>query len=219
MLVSGVDDAGRGAVLGPLVVAGVLVEKERLNLLSELGVRDSKTLTPKKRKQLAHQITKTVNDYCIIKVSPHDIDKVVRSNRRLHKLNRLEAKAMAEVICRLKPDIVYVDASDVLAGRFRLHILEEVPFQVRIVSKHKADKIYPVVSAASILAKVERDKAILEISKKYGDVGSGYAADPRTIKFLEKWIMKYGYFPEFVRKSWKTVKMIRDEIKQKKLMS
>jgi len=122
MLVAGVDEAGRGCVIGPLVVAGVAMQAENLQWLVELGVKDSKLLTPKKREALYPEILKITQKYHIIKVPPPQIDKVVRSERRLHKLNRLEAQTMAKIIEVLKPDEAYVDAADVLEDRFGNHI-------------------------------------------------------------------------------------------------
>jgi len=210
MLICGVDDAGRGPVIGPLVIAGILVDETGLQKLIHLGVRDSKTLPPKKREQMAAEILRIVKDYRVVKVSPCEIDRVVKAGRKLNKLNRLEARVMASIIRDLKPDIAYVDASDVMPERFKQHILEEIPFRIEVISEHKADKNYPVVSAASIIAKVERDKEIEKLRSKYGDFGSGYAADPKTINFLRKWIEKYGSYPDFVRESWKTVKNISE---------
>ena len=210
MLVCGIDDAGRGAVIGPLVIAGVLIEEENVHKLVEIGVKDSKALTPKRRERLTEEILKIVKDHYVVKLAPSEIDRVVEAGKKLHKLNRLEAQAMAEVVRRLKPDVVYVDASDVSAERFGRHILEEVPFKVKIVSKHRADRIYPVVSAASILAKVERDRAIAEIRRRYGDFGSGYITDVKTVRFLERWIRTHGSYPDFVRKSWKPAKRLKD---------
>ncbi|MEM2110881.1 MAG: ribonuclease HII [Candidatus Bathyarchaeia archaeon] len=211
MLVAGVDDAGRGPVLGPLVIAGVLVEEEALSNLVNLGVKDSKLLSPKRREQLAQEIFKIAKKYHIVKLSPAEIDIAVETGTKLNRLNRLEAKAMAEVIRNLKPDIVYVDASDILAERFKQHIAEKVPFNVQIISEHKADRKYPIVSAASIIAKVERDRAVAELRKTYGDLGSGYITDPKTLRFLEEWIKKHGSYPEFVRKSWKPAKKLKDK--------
>jgi ribonuclease HII len=137
------------------------------------------------------------------------------NGKKLHKLNRLEAHTMAEVIAVLKPDIAYVDASDVLADRFGKHIEEKLPFKIKIVSEHKADRNYVAVSAASIIAKVERDRLIGELAREYGDMGSGYVTDPKTIKFLEDWIRKHGSYPDFVRKSWKPAKKLKEDFKLK----
>jgi len=220
MRIVGVDDAGRGAVIGPLVIAGVLIDEKNLPRLRELGVRDSKRLSPHRREQLAEEIKKLVLKYHIIKLLPPEIDKVVETGRKLHRLNRLEAQTMAKVITVLKPDIAYVDASDVLADRFKDHIEEILSFDVQIVSEHKADAKYPVVSAASIIAKVERDKAIAKLRERHGDLGCGYPTDVKTIEFLENRIQKFGFYPDFVRKSWKPAKRLKTktEAKQTKLV-
>jgi len=208
-MISGVDEAGRGSVLGPLVIAGVSVDEHNLHKLVSLGVKDSKLLSPKKREKLAIEIRSIALICHVLFLSPAEIDVVVERNRKLHKLNRLEAQAMAKVISILKPDVIYVDASDVLAGRFGEHIAENLDFNPRIVSEHKADTTYPIVSAASIIAKVERDQVISQLQKKHGNIGCGYPSDPQTIKFLEDWITQFGVYPDFVRKSWKTAKRLK----------
>lgn len=211
MLVAGVDDAGRGCVIGPLVLAGVLVKEEDLPKLAQLGVKDSKLLSPHRREILASEIKKTVERLSLVKLSPKEIDKVVLEGRKLHKLNWLEAQAMAKVIEALKPDVAYVDASDVLEERFKKDILECLPFKIKIVSEHKADRNYPIVSAASIIAKVERDREIAELAKYYGDFGSGYPSDPRTMRFLKQCLEKSCDYPDFVRRSWKPAKKAKSE--------
>jgi len=209
VLIAGIDDAGRGAVIGPLVIVGILVDEKGLEKIEALGVRDSKTLTPKRREYLAAEILKIVKNHHIVKLPPREIDLVVKTGKKLHRLNRLEAKAMAEAIAHLKPDVAYVDASDVLPERFRRHIAEELTFKVKIISEHKADKSYPVVSAASIVAKVERDRAISDLRRKYGEIGSGYASDRRTLEFLENWMKTHDDYPDFVRRSWAPAKRIK----------
>lgn len=208
MRICGVDDAGRGPVIGPLVIAGILVDERGLADLVRLGVKDSKLLSPKRREYLAGEILKIIIDYMVVKVPPSEVDRVVKYGGRLNRLNRLEARVMASIIKELKPDIAYVDASDILPERFKQHIIEELPFAIEIVSEHKADKTYPVVSAASIIAKVERDKEIEALKRIYGDFGSGYATDPKTMLFLRRWIEEHGSYPDFVRSSWKTVRRL-----------
>jgi len=211
MLIAGVDEAGRGCVIGPLVVAGIAVKVETLPLLSELGVKDSKLLTPQKREELYPEIIRLTEKYQTIKVLPYQIDKAVESARKLHKLNRLEAQTMAQVIEALKPDEVYVDAADTVEHRFRNHIQECLKIRTRIISKHKADRIFPVVSAASIIAKVERDREIASLRLEYGDFGSGYLTDQKTMSFLKRLLEKNGEYPSFVRKSWKPAKRAKNE--------
>jgi ribonuclease HII len=219
MLIAGVDDAGRGAIIGPLVIAGVLLEDKDLHKLVELRVKDSKLLTPHRREELAVAIKKLALKYHVEKLYPAQIDVVVDSKIKLHKLNRLEAQTMAKVIEALKPDTAYVDASDILEKRFGDHIQECLTIKPKIISEHKADQNYPIVSAASIIAKVERDKAITELKEKFGELGSGYPSDPQTIKFLEEWLERFGSYPDFVRKSWKPAKRLKNNkmMKQTKL--
>ncbi len=211
LLVAGVDDAGRGSLIGPLIIAGVMMRAEDLPKLAEIGVRDSKILSPQNRERLALEIKRIAKKYSLVKLSPREIDRVVERGRKLHKLNRLEAQAMAKIIETLKPDMAYVDASDVLEERFKEHILENLSFQVEIISEHKADKKYPIVSAASIIAKVERDKEIKELKKVYGDFGCGYPTDRKTVDFLKQCLKKFGEYPDFIRKSWKTAKKAKRE--------
>jgi ribonuclease HII len=220
MLVAGVDEAGRGCVIGPLVVAGVAVKAVNLRLLTELGVKDSKLLTAKKREEMYPEIVKITESHHIIKVLPFQIDKAVLSARTLHKLNRLEAKTMAKIIEALKPDEAYVDAADVLEHRFGNHIRECLTIKTRIIAQHKADRTFPVVSAASIIAKVERDKEIANLKVEYGDFGSGYLTDDKTMVFLKRLLVEKGDYPSCVRKSWKPAQKAKSErgMLQKKLV-
>ncbi|MCW4026566.1 MAG: ribonuclease HII [Candidatus Bathyarchaeota archaeon] len=218
MLLAGVDDAGRGSVIGPLVIAGVLLDERDLSELEALKVKDSKLLSPLKREWFAEKIEKTALKYHVVEFSPAEIDRVVIQGRKYHRLNRLEACGMAEVILNLKPDVAFVDASDVVAGRFGEHILERLPFKVDVVSEHKADRNYPIVSGASILAKVRRDAEVAKLRNEYGDLGSGYASDYRTKDFLKTWMREHGSYPECVRKSWETAKRIKAKYCQTKIL-
>jgi ribonuclease HII len=220
MLVAGVDDAGRGCAIGPLVIAGVLMDECDLPKLIELGVKDSKLLSAHRREVLAPEVKRVARSYEVVKLSPRQIDDVVLSGRKLRRLNWLEAQTMAKVIGALRPDKAYVDASDVLEERFKADILDCLPFRIPIVSEHKADRTYPIVSAASIIAKVERDREIAELAKVHGDFGSGYPADPRTTSFLQRCLKKMGEYPDFVRRSWKPVKKVKsdEESRQARLM-
>jgi ribonuclease HII len=211
MLIAGVDDAGRGAIIGPLVIAGVLSEEKDLPKLVALKVKDSKLLSPKRRTGLSEAIRALGLKYHVEKLWPKEIDKVVNSRIKLQKLNRLEAQTMAKVIETLKPNKAIVDASDVNEARYKEHILESLSYKPEIISEHKADRNFPIVSAASIIAKVERDKAIAELTQKFGEMGCGYPTDPQTIAFLENWLRQYGEYPDFVRKSWKPAKKLKLE--------
>jgi ribonuclease HII len=211
VLVAGVDEAGRGCVIGPLVIAGFLVKEENLPILAQLGVKDSKLLSPRKREALLIEIIRVAEKNQIIKLKPREIDSAVMSGRKLHKLNRLEAQTMARIINALDPNEAYVDAADVLEDRFKHHIQEDLTVKAKIISRHKADKIFPVVSAASIIAKVERDREIAALKATFGDFGSGYLTDKKTMVFLKQWMQTHVEYPDCVRASWKPAKQVKNQ--------
>jgi len=124
-------------------------------------------------------------------------------------INAILVDCYAEVIRRLNPDVVYVDSPDVIPERLSNTLRNMTGKDVKAF--HKADELYPVVSAASIVAKVERDREIEKIKEVVGDFGSGYASAERTIRFLKDYFRKYGKFPPFVRKSWKTISRIAQQ--------
>jgi ribonuclease HII len=202
MIICGVDDAGRGSVLGPLVIAGVSVERTKIKHLSEIGVKDSKQLSPNAREMLYKKIIAIVDDYYVARISPIIIDQSVRKNQ----LNHLEAKYMAKVISKLRPDSSYVDSCDVNPARFGKEI-SKLANSGKIYSRHHADSRFVIVSAASIVAKVNRDRAIKKLRQKH-DLGSGYPSDSKTMKFIKKWMLDHHEIPKFVRKSWKPVKIM-----------
>lgn len=198
-MICGIDEAGRGPVMGPLVVCGVSIDRDEA--LRALGVKDSKKLSRSQRESLSGKIEHVVSGIEIVEVAASEIDIL----REEMTLNQLEAKLFASIIKKLGPDVAYVDAADVDEARFGRDINEELGSPIEIVSKHKADDTYPVVSAASILAKVRRDDRMKEIENEIGEtVGSGYASDPITIRFMESWLERNGGLPPNTRKSWDT---------------
>ncbi len=207
-LVGGVDDAGRGCIIGPLVLAGVAVEESKIGKLTEIGVRDSKTLSPAARARLYPLIKDLAYKVVSVKVPPEEVDKYVARRKKFIRLNLLEAEAAAKVIEELEADLVYVDAPDTEPERFKRNVVALLRRKVEVISEHEADKTYPIVSAASIIAKVERDAEIAKLREKYGEFGSGYPSDPATIEFLRDWLGKYGEVPPFARKTWKTWKRL-----------
>jgi ribonuclease HII len=213
ILVGGVDEAGRGSIIGPLVVAGISIKESKIAQLSEMGVRDSKALTPKARARLFGEIMKVADSVCIRKVDPDEIDGSVS----LRGLNRLEARVMASVINNIGADEVYVDCCDVNPERYRDYIWQHLDCSPKVHSMHHADSINVVVSAASIVAKITRDQEIQHIRNRYRSIGSGYPSDDRTMRFIRRWVNKNGSAPEFARKSWKPLKLMLEQTAQLKL--
>jgi ribonuclease HII len=200
--ICGVDDAGRGSMIGPMVIAGISIEKKNIPKLRKLGVRDSKKLSPKKRELLYKQIVKLVDDYHVIRIPPRTIDKYVFE----HNLNHLEAKKMAEVISNLNPDLSYVDSCDVNAARFGREI-SDLSKKSKVKSYHYADSRFVVVSAASIIAKVSRDRSIMRLNKTT-NLGSGYPSDKKSVNYVKKVVSSKKSLPTSIRKSWKPVQKI-----------
>ncbi|MDG6986073.1 MAG: ribonuclease HII [Nitrososphaerota archaeon] len=203
-LVGGVDEAGKGCLLGPLVVAGVSIEASNVRKLKEIGVKDSKMLSAAKREELYPQIREIAEHVHWVGIGPREIDDVVINGKKLRKLNYLEARYFAKVIDQLGASKVTVDASDVIPARFGKDISANLAAKCKVVSRHKADRDFPVVSAASIVAKVTRDREVEALKEIHGDFGSGYPSDPATKAFFTEWMRRGDPLPSCVRKSWKT---------------
>ena len=194
-MIAGIDEAGKGCVIGPLVIAGVSCNMPEK--LLEIGVKDSKKLKHSRRLELGREI-REISKVSILKISALELNKLMVQKN----LNQILKEGYAQVILKLQPKIVYVDCPDVVSDRFGKNL--ESMTGVSVVSEHKADEKFPIVAAASIIAKVERDKEIEELKRKYGDFGSGYASDPKTRSYLNR-IIREGKIPPFVRKKWKTL--------------
>jgi len=201
MRVCGVDEAGRGPVIGPLVVAGVATDDPES--IRELGVKDSKVLSPVRREGLAIRIKERA-DVAVRLVQPWEIDRL----RETQTMNEMECGVFADIIGSMNVEVAYVDAVDVDAGRFADDISKLLETKVRIVSEHKADSTYPIVSAASIVAKVRRDMEIENIKVELGyDFGSGYPSDPKTVEAVKRMVDR-GKISKYVRRSWDTFKRL-----------
>ncbi len=193
-------------MIGPLVVAGVCVDSHRE--LVELGVKDSKRHTPGRRQELALRIHELAR--CVIRVvHAEDIDAL----RTQMTLNRLEEDLFTAVIDELAEDgyTVYVDSVSTDEEGFGRGIAARAMKNVEVIARHRADDTYPVVSAASICAKVRRDEEVRRIALELdSDIGSGYPSDQKTIDFLKAWVREHGELPPHTRRSWKTAQKIME---------
>ncbi len=223
-LLIGVDEAGRGPVIGPMVIAGVLVDSVTAKDFKKKGVKDSKQLTKARREFFEKLIKDKSKDFHSILIFPNEIDE---SNKHGLKLNELEAIAAAKIINKLNAESsskglkikVVVDCPSPSINKWqdflKMHI--ENLSNLEVSAEHKADRNHPSVSAASIIAKTERDRQVEKLKEEYGeDFGSGYSHDPRTRKFLEKNIKKHDGKGLF-RKTWKTWQKANQDHDQKKL--
>ncbi len=213
-LILGIDEAGKGPVIGPLVLVGTLIEESDLPKLEKLGVKDSKLLTPKKREYLFEKIKLVVKRYKVVKISPKEIDEALESDSL--NLNWLEACKEAEIINELKPDKAIIDCPSPNIKAYTDYLLNLLTDKkVKLIVEHKADVKYPIVSAASIIAKCVREEEVKKIEKEIGmSIGSGYPSNKVCQKFIKENFEKY---PEIFRKTWTTYKRLVNGKKQKKL--
>ncbi len=220
-LILGIDDAGRGPVIGPMVLAGCLITKTSERELKKLGVKDSKQLTPRRREMFAEKIRKIAETFEVVLSKPIEIDDNFNNGSNL---NKLEAKKTAEIINKINKGygkikvIVDCPSTGILKWTDYLKTKIENLSNLEVSCEHKADKNHIAVSAASILAKSTREKEMNKLKEKYGEqIGSGYTSDPSTIRFLEKHAIKHENAGIF-RKTWETWKKAFEKLGQRKLV-
>jgi len=236
IIIAGGDEAGRGAVLGPLVVSLVSINEGKVKKLSEIGVRDSKMLSRRRREFLFDDIYSLAEDVRTYAITPEEINNAMRNNI---SINELEAIHFARLIdeSEANPKKIYLDSPDVIPEKFgiRVSLISNKPLKVngvnevrrrknsgnssngsnatkavsKVIAEHKADVKYPIVSAASIIAKVTRDRAIEELEESLGfELGSGYPSDKTTIEMIRRNLDNERLL-KHVRAEWKTLKLIR----------
>lgn len=201
--IMGIDEAGRGPVIGPMVICGIMMKKESIPELTQMGVKDSKLLSPAKREKLKRSIEKVACRWELIKVPASKIDK--------HRISYLQVKSIIQLVDKFFPHTVIIDCPTCFPMSFKRKIKTLIKNKrVRLVVENFADKNYSIVSAASILAKLTRDQEIKNLSFIYPSIGSGYPSDKKTIEFLKKCVKENRQLPDIVRKRWKTVQNLID---------
>ncbi len=194
----GIDEAGRGPVIGPMVIAGAVITEKDKEWLKRIGIKDSKLISPKKRETLYSELINKI-EYKTIIIEPKEIDEALTSNSI--NLNWLEAIHSARIINFFKDKInkAILDCPSNNITAYKEYVSKLLMKKPELVVEHKADLNHISVSAASIIAKVTRDRIIHELKLKINkDFGSGYPSDPKTIKFLQENYNKYNFF----RKTW-----------------
>jgi len=216
ILVAGVDEAGRGPVLGPMVLCLAIASKSREQELKTIGVKDSKMLSPKQRDVLAHEIRKDCKLH-IAKITAKELNVLMKTK----SLNQIEADAITEFIKEIPEktmeqiEKIYIDVPDPIPIKFvhRLHIPKKL--KEKIHASHKADVKYPICSAASIIAKTVRDAEIEKIKHELQcDFGTGYSHDVNTIECIEKNIDDSRWH-KYMRMEWSTAKRLLQKSKFK----
>ena len=216
-IIVGLDEAGRGPVLGPLVMVALAVKEENIKKLEWMGVKDSKQLSAEVREELFERIREVVEDFRIEMIEPDAIDLSVDGGNS--NLNWLEADTSARMISELDPDTIIVDCPSPNIAAYKNYFASKLSPAVRekaeLIVEHKADVNYIVASAASVVAKVIRDRQVGHLKKETGvDFGSGYMSDPKTQEFLKKYYKTHAHL---FRRSWQSYKNMEANAQQKKL--
>jgi ribonuclease HII len=177
-------------------------------------VGDSKGIPPERREELAAEIREAAAAVGVAEIPVERIDDEATDMNSLTVA--AQAEALAAAAADFDSDAVasgsvsgYIDAGDTNAVRFERRVSEGVADRLNDASpdvraEHGADETYPVVGAASIVAKIERDAHVDRFVAEHGDVGSGYPSDPATREFLEGYVAEHGALPPCARASWKT---------------
>lgn len=219
--IAGIDEAGRGPIIGPLVIVCAAISEDRMDILKENGVKDSKLLSEKQRgeifKNIEHQIK-----YELVIIHPEEIDQAV--NSQTYNLNWLEADKGADLLNKLDAKLenetmkVIIDCPSTNLEAYKRHFKEHVDNEdIELIVEHKADLNHLIVGAASIIAKETRERELIKYKRKFKiDFGSGYPSDPTTKEFLKQNWNKKEYQHLF-RKSWQTYKNLADKGKQKSI--
>ncbi|XP_069783443.1 ribonuclease H2 subunit A [Narcine bancroftii] len=216
----GVDEAGRGPVLGPMVYAICFCPLSKQQQLEELKVADSKTLTEKERENLFAKLdeAKDFIGWALEVISPNVISTSMQQRTKCN-LNTLSHDAAIGLIqyaldSGVQVKEVYVDTVGP-AEKYEVKLKERFP-ELEVTVRAKADSLFPIVSAASICAKVARDHAIQswkfveDLEDINTDYGSGYPNDPKTKEWMERHVDPIFGYPQFVRFSWSTAQTILD---------
>ena len=209
----GIDEAGRGPVIGSMFVGGFLVDEDKIEDLEELGVKDSKKLSDKKRERIRDQL-EDVGEVFLEEITASEIDDL----REVMSLNEIELKGFADIVDSSEPDEVFMDLPEPDGERFIGKVKDLLDIngeKIDFTAEHGADDTFPVVSAASIVAKSARESHVEELHRKYGyDFKSGYPHDEPTIEFLKDFVDEKDRLPEETRLSWSTAERILKEQKQ-----
>ncbi len=218
MKICGIDEAGRGAILGPMVIAGVLLDENDLSKLQSIGVRDSKELTRETRERLFEKIARL----CRFKVYVIEAWSIDYFREREVNLNQIEAIFFSRILSEFVPNKAYIDSPSVNSGKVKALLKALLLNECELIVETEADKKYPVVSAASIVAKVTRDRIVDSIRKYLGyEIGSGYMGDPNTVEFVkrivEEKLLGIAPYYKIVRKTWKPIEKLTEYSKYVRL--
>lgn len=208
----GVDEAGRGAVIGPLVLSSVLLDDESEKELHNQGVKDSKQLSPEQRFRLYDLVLEKTLRSCSLHISSLTIDKQRQLGLSMNRIEENHIFTLLKKYTEDPVDEVVIDAFVSKQNRLYKEVCKLFPEAV-VKCEFHADATYPVVAAASIIAKVERDRAMESLSEELGrDIGTGYPHDDLSTSYIRDFVKEHGKAPAIARTSWMTTQRILEEV-------
>lgn len=208
----GIDEAGRGPVIGPLVVAGASMDEDTAARFKAAGVKDSKLLSIRRIYLLERLVVENCSGYRLEKIDPESIDGRFKDGTNL---NTMELDRMVGIANALIGERVIIDCPSANTKKIKGQLIRKIPGKELVVENY-ADKNHVEVSAASILAKAAREREVAAIKKELGyDFGSGYPSDPRTKAFLkiikENGLILQEKYKKHIRASWRTIRNLENK--------
>ena len=206
MIVCGVDEAGRGSVVGDLCIGCFVVDDT-----TEYDAKDSKKVSAKKRASYYAHILETGLEVSVLRISSQELNEMHENGM---SLNDMEVWGFTKILNELdiRPDRIVLDACDTNQERFGLKVCNGLNYDPQVISCHRADSIYKETAAASIVAKYHRELSMDSMKQIYGqDIGSGYPSDTKTIHWLTQYYQTNQSFPSNTRLFWSTI----DRVKQR----
>ncbi|KAM0680774.1 hypothetical protein GINT2_001047 [Glugoides intestinalis] len=204
-VIAGIDEAGRGPVIGPMVYGLYVAPCDEIT-----HYKDSKLLS----KEARERFFTGMKEYAYYKIDPVYITSIMESGEKnLNEISREAVVYLLKELVKKCPNTKHVFI-DGLGNNNEYKRILETQFTLNFTIENKADSKYQVVSGASIVAKVIRDQSVNKLN-----CGSGYPSDPITKEWLKRNHNATIGFPEFVRHSWLTVKTLFPSKKARKLQN
>lgn len=211
--IMGIDEAGRGPVLGPMVYGCLYCARSYQKTLSSLNFADSKTLKEEKREELFENLKADESiGWAVDVIDPKELSAKMLKKNKINLNEISHDSAIGLVVRVLNMGVLLTEVYVDTVGdpeKYRTKLSERFP-AIKFVVAKKADSLYPVVSGASIVAKVTRDRALQEwvldetADNMLRNFGSGYPGDPETKAWLKQHKHSVFGFPSLVRFSWGT---------------
>ena len=206
-MIAGIDEAGRGAVIGPLIIAIAYADRDIAHELLRNGAKDSKELTHASRLRVLERC-KGFCEFEIIKIPARELNELMERM----SINEIEAMKIGEALEKLAVKRAYIDSPTPIAASFAGLVRKYCSKPVKLICEHRSDKKHAIVAIASIAAKVEREREVERIARELGYFGSGYPSDERTMRFLKE-NFRNPKLKRYLRTKWQTV----ERLKQRKL--